>query len=136
RHFVRCTTNRKTPSDSPRSTIRCPDCFSNASRSVTEPGSVASSSIEPPGATVLIALASFMTGIGQSRPRQSSIVRAGDEAGAGPTAVGRATGELDLAHALMPPGALYQRWIPRRLSALVTVPERRPPPQSPALRRW
>src|SRR5437016_13892536 len=49
-----------------------------------------SSSIEPPGATVLIALASFMTGIGQSRPRQSSIVRAGDEAGAGPTARWRA----------------------------------------------
>src|SRR5439155_19625654 len=115
------------PSDSPRSTIRCPDCFSNASRSVTEPGSVASSSIEPPGATVLIALASFMTGIGQSRPRQSSIVRAGDEAGAGPTAGGRATGELDLRHPVQPPVTLYQCWIPRPRSARITRPERDPP---------
>src|SRR3989440_5043352 len=56
---------------------------------------------------ILIAVPRFMTGIGQSSPRQSSIVRPGDAAGTGPTIVGRAIGEHDLVHAVMPPVTLH-----------------------------
>src|SRR5262249_57994388 len=47
----------------------------------------------------------------------------------------RVTGEPAFSHAVMPPVTLNQRSMPWRLSALITVLERRPPAQRTALGR-
>src|SRR5436190_405675 len=61
-------------------------------RPPTEPGSVASGSVGAQGGTVLIAFPSFTTGSGQSRPRQSRVVRSGGGGGGGSRVVRPATG--------------------------------------------